>query len=74
MPDQDKKLKSTEKEIEKKPPGISMSDYCDLKRFQSLLSVQSRNQQSCFASVFYHVSFVFHRSFQLYTLNVVKPV
>ncbi|XP_050747615.1 serine/threonine-protein kinase Nek10 isoform X2 [Gymnogyps californianus] len=45
MPDQDKKLKSTEKATDKKPHGISMRDYSDLKRLQSLLSVQSRNQQ-----------------------------
>ncbi|KAM7071266.1 LOW QUALITY PROTEIN: serine/threonine-protein kinase Nek10 [Acridotheres tristis] len=36
MPDQDKKLKSTEKAVEKKPPGISVRDYSDLKRLQSL--------------------------------------
>ncbi|KAM4790818.1 LOW QUALITY PROTEIN: serine/threonine-protein kinase Nek10 [Cyanocitta cristata] len=45
MPDQDKKLKSTEKATDKKPPGISVRGYSDLKRLQSLLSVQSRNQQ-----------------------------
>ncbi|KAM6210026.1 serine/threonine-protein kinase Nek10 [Sarcoramphus papa] len=45
MPDQDKKLKSTEKATDKKPHGISMRDYSDLKRLQSLLNVQSRNQQ-----------------------------
>ncbi|KFP91046.1 PREDICTED: serine/threonine-protein kinase Nek10-like, partial [Apaloderma vittatum] len=43
MPDQDKKLKSTEKG--KKPPETSMRDYSDLKRLQSLLNAQSRNQQ-----------------------------
>ncbi|NWS62149.1 NEK10 kinase, partial [Chunga burmeisteri] len=45
MPDQDKKLKSTEKATDKMPQGISMRDYSDLKRLQSLLNVQSRNQQ-----------------------------
>ncbi|XP_030368231.1 serine/threonine-protein kinase Nek10 isoform X3 [Strigops habroptila] len=45
MPDQDKKLKSTEKAADKKPHGISMRDYSDLKRLQSLLNVQLRNQQ-----------------------------
>ncbi|XP_040445369.1 serine/threonine-protein kinase Nek10 isoform X4 [Falco naumanni] len=45
MPDQDKKLKSTEKATDKKPHGISMRDYSDLKRLQSLLNVQSRNRQ-----------------------------
>ncbi|KAM9303561.1 serine/threonine-protein kinase Nek10 [Morus bassanus] len=45
MPDQDKKLKSTEKATDKKPHGISMRDYSDLKRLQSLLNVQSSNQQ-----------------------------
>ncbi|KAM3678950.1 LOW QUALITY PROTEIN: serine/threonine-protein kinase Nek10 [Ammospiza maritima maritima] len=45
MPDQDKKLKSTAKAIKQKPSGISMRDYSELKRLQSLLSVQSRNQQ-----------------------------
>ncbi|XP_061852651.1 serine/threonine-protein kinase Nek10 isoform X2 [Colius striatus] len=53
MPDQNKKLKSIEKATDKKPHGISMRDYSDLKRLQSLLNVQSRNQQLpaiCFAS------------------------
>ncbi|XP_075351686.1 serine/threonine-protein kinase Nek10 isoform X1 [Mycteria americana] len=45
MPDQDKKLKSTEKATDKKPHGISLRDYSDLKRLQSLLNVQSSNQQ-----------------------------
>ncbi|XP_068261138.1 serine/threonine-protein kinase Nek10 isoform X2 [Nyctibius grandis] len=45
MPDQDKKLKSPEKATDKKPHGISMRDYSDLKRLQSLLNVQSSNQQ-----------------------------
>ncbi|KFO91682.1 Serine/threonine-protein kinase Nek10, partial [Buceros rhinoceros silvestris] len=45
MPDQDKKLKSTEKATEKKPHGISMRDYSHLKRLHSLLNVHSRNQQ-----------------------------
>ncbi|NXJ52439.1 NEK10 kinase, partial [Spizaetus tyrannus] len=45
MPDLDKKLKSTERATDKKPHGISMRDYSDLKRLQSLLNVQSRNQQ-----------------------------
>ncbi|XP_010582679.1 PREDICTED: serine/threonine-protein kinase Nek10 [Haliaeetus leucocephalus] len=45
MPGQDKKLKSTERATDKKPHGISMRDYSDLKRLQSLLNVQSRNQQ-----------------------------
>ncbi|NXW49872.1 NEK10 kinase, partial [Nyctiprogne leucopyga] len=45
MPDQDKNLKSTEKTTDKKPHGISMRDYSDLKRLQSLLNVRSSNQQ-----------------------------
>ncbi|XP_057280853.1 serine/threonine-protein kinase Nek10 [Pezoporus wallicus] len=45
MPDQDKKLKTTLKAAEKKPHGISVRDYSDLKRLQSLLNVQLRNQQ-----------------------------
>ncbi|KAM4906301.1 LOW QUALITY PROTEIN: serine/threonine-protein kinase Nek10 [Sylvia borin] len=45
MPDQDKKLKSTEKTTEK-PSGISMRNYSDLKRPESFLSIQSSNQQS----------------------------
>ncbi|KFP99299.1 Serine/threonine-protein kinase Nek10, partial [Leptosomus discolor] len=45
MPDQDKKFKSAEKATDKKPRGISMRDYSDLKRLQSLLNVQSRDQQ-----------------------------
>ncbi|KAM6338969.1 serine/threonine-protein kinase Nek10 [Podargus strigoides] len=53
MPDQDKKLKSTEKATDKKPPGISVRDYSVLKRLQSLLNVQPSNQQLpaiCFES------------------------
>ncbi|OPJ82039.1 serine/threonine-protein kinase Nek10 [Patagioenas fasciata monilis] len=45
MPDQDKKLKSTEKASDKKPHGMSVRSYSDLKRLQSLLNVQSSNQQ-----------------------------
>ncbi|XP_042662473.1 serine/threonine-protein kinase Nek10 isoform X2 [Tyto alba] len=45
MPDQDKKLKSTEKTRDRKPHGISMRDYSGLKILQSLLNVRSRNQQ-----------------------------
>eukprot|EP00076_Gallus_gallus_P017549 XP_015137277.2 serine/threonine-protein kinase Nek10 [Gallus gallus] len=45
MPDQDKKLKSTEKATDKKPHGISMRDYSDLKRLQSLLNAPSSKQQ-----------------------------
>ncbi|XP_025913076.1 serine/threonine-protein kinase Nek10 isoform X1 [Apteryx rowi] len=45
MPDQDKKLKSTEKATDKKPHGISTRDYSDLKRLRSLLNVQSSKQQ-----------------------------
>ncbi|KAF1495483.1 Serine/threonine-protein kinase Nek10, partial [Megadyptes antipodes antipodes] len=45
MPDQDKKLKSTEKVTDKKPHGISMRDYSDLKKLQCLLNVQPSNQQ-----------------------------
>ncbi|XP_064907676.1 serine/threonine-protein kinase Nek10 isoform X3 [Columba livia] len=45
MPDQDKKLKSTEKASDKKPHGISVRSYSDLKRLQSLLNIQSSNQQ-----------------------------
>ncbi|NWZ21283.1 NEK10 kinase, partial [Asarcornis scutulata] len=45
MPDQDKKLKSIEKATDKKPHGISVRDYSDLKRLQSLLNVLSSKQQ-----------------------------
>nr|XP_009686221.1 PREDICTED: serine/threonine-protein kinase Nek10 isoform X2 [Struthio camelus australis] len=45
MPDQDKKLKSTEKATDKKPHGISTRDFSDLKRLWSLLHVQSSKQQ-----------------------------
>ncbi|KAM6134761.1 LOW QUALITY PROTEIN: serine/threonine-protein kinase Nek10 [Pterocles gutturalis] len=45
MPHQDKKLRSTEKATDKKTLGISIRDYSDLKRLQSLLNVQSSNQQ-----------------------------
>ncbi|XP_074939374.1 serine/threonine-protein kinase Nek10 [Phalacrocorax aristotelis] len=45
MPYQDKKLKSTEKGTDKNPHGTSMRDYSDLKRLQSLLNIQSSNQQ-----------------------------
>ncbi|KAM9023042.1 LOW QUALITY PROTEIN: serine/threonine-protein kinase Nek10 [Ara ararauna] len=45
MPGQDKKLKTTEKAADKKPHEISVRDYSDLKRLQSLLNVQLRNQQ-----------------------------
>ncbi|XP_032298250.1 serine/threonine-protein kinase Nek10 isoform X3 [Coturnix japonica] len=45
MPDQDKKLKSTEKATDKKPHGVSMRDYSDLKRLQSLLNAPSSKQQ-----------------------------
>ncbi|XP_065609545.1 serine/threonine-protein kinase Nek10 [Cyrtonyx montezumae] len=45
MPDQDKKLKSTEKATDAKPPRISMRDYADLKRLQSLLDAPSSKQQ-----------------------------
>ncbi|XP_071591571.1 LOW QUALITY PROTEIN: serine/threonine-protein kinase Nek10 [Heliangelus exortis] len=45
MPDQDKKLNSTEKAADKKPHGSSMRDYSGLKRLQCLLNVKSSNQQ-----------------------------
>ncbi|XP_069716167.1 serine/threonine-protein kinase Nek10-like [Phaenicophaeus curvirostris] len=45
MPDQDKKLKSTEKATDKNSHGISERDYSDLKRLQSLLKVQSSKQK-----------------------------
>ncbi|XP_064362225.1 serine/threonine-protein kinase Nek10 isoform X2 [Dromaius novaehollandiae] len=45
MPDQDKKLKSTEEATDRKPDGISYRDYSDLKRLRSLLNVQSSKQQ-----------------------------
>ncbi|XP_066848038.1 serine/threonine-protein kinase Nek10 isoform X4 [Anser cygnoides] len=45
MPDQDKKMKSIEKATDKKPHGISVRDYSDLKRLQSLLNVLSGKQQ-----------------------------
>ncbi|XP_019472070.1 serine/threonine-protein kinase Nek10 isoform X2 [Meleagris gallopavo] len=45
MPDQDKKLKSTEKATDEKPHGISMRDYSDLQRLQSILNAPSSKQQ-----------------------------
>ncbi|XP_050794268.1 serine/threonine-protein kinase Nek10 isoform X1 [Gopherus flavomarginatus] len=45
MPDQDKKVKSTEKGTDKKPQGITARDYSDLKKLRSLLNVQSSKQQ-----------------------------
>ncbi|KAM6176999.1 serine/threonine-protein kinase Nek10 isoform 7-T7 [Erethizon dorsatum] len=45
MPDQDKKLKTTEKPTDKKQQGITTRDYSDLKRLRCLLNVQSSKQQ-----------------------------
>ncbi|XP_035172598.1 serine/threonine-protein kinase Nek10 isoform X2 [Oxyura jamaicensis] len=45
MPDQDKKPKSIEKATDRKPDGISVRDYSDRKRLQSLLNVLSSKQQ-----------------------------
>uniref|UniRef100_A0A4X2LZA0 Serine/threonine-protein kinase Nek10 n=1 Tax=Vombatus ursinus TaxID=29139 RepID=A0A4X2LZA0_VOMUR len=45
MPDQDKKVKTTEKSADKKQQGISTRDYSDLKRLRCLLNVQSSKQQ-----------------------------
>ncbi|XP_074840534.1 serine/threonine-protein kinase Nek10 isoform X7 [Carettochelys insculpta] len=45
MPDQDKKVKSTEKGTDKKSQEIAARDYSDLKRLLSLLNVQSSKQQ-----------------------------
>ncbi|XP_044534815.1 serine/threonine-protein kinase Nek10 [Gracilinanus agilis] len=44
MPDQDKKVKTTEKSTDKKQ-GITTRDYSDLKRLRCLLNVQSSKQQ-----------------------------
>ncbi|KYO26940.1 serine/threonine-protein kinase Nek10 isoform C [Alligator mississippiensis] len=45
MPNQDKKVKSTEKATDKKPRGVIARDYSDLKRLRCLLNVQSSKQQ-----------------------------
>ncbi|XP_069329420.1 serine/threonine-protein kinase Nek10 isoform X3 [Eulemur rufifrons] len=45
MPDQDKKVKTTEKSTDKKQQGITIRDYSDLKRLRCLLNVQSSKQQ-----------------------------
>nr|XP_036864600.1 serine/threonine-protein kinase Nek10 [Manis javanica] len=45
MPDQDKKVKTTEKSTEKRQQGITIRDYSDLKRLRCLLNVQSSKQQ-----------------------------
>ncbi|XP_020927119.1 serine/threonine-protein kinase Nek10 isoform X4 [Sus scrofa] len=45
MPDQDKKVKTTEKSTEKKQQGTTTRDYSDLKRLRCLLNVQSSKQQ-----------------------------
>uniref|UniRef100_A0A8C9C3A7 Serine/threonine-protein kinase Nek10 n=1 Tax=Phocoena sinus TaxID=42100 RepID=A0A8C9C3A7_PHOSS len=45
MPDQDKKVKTTEKSTDKKQQGIITRDYSDLKRLLCLLNVQSSKQQ-----------------------------
>ncbi|XP_077928677.1 serine/threonine-protein kinase Nek10 isoform X10 [Halichoerus grypus] len=45
MPDQDKKVKITEKSTDKKQQGITTRDYSDLKRLCCLLNVQSSKQQ-----------------------------
>ncbi|XP_077616857.1 serine/threonine-protein kinase Nek10 isoform X1 [Crocuta crocuta] len=45
MPDQDKKVKTTEKSTDKKQQGVTIRDYSDLKRLRCLLNVQSSKQQ-----------------------------
>nr|XP_045008379.1 serine/threonine-protein kinase Nek10 isoform X2 [Jaculus jaculus] len=45
MPDQDKKVKTTEKSADRKQPGTTTRDYSDLKRLRCLLNVQSSKQQ-----------------------------
>ncbi|XP_055270774.1 serine/threonine-protein kinase Nek10 isoform X5 [Moschus berezovskii] len=45
MPDQDKKVKATEKSTDKKQQGVTTRDYSDLKRLLCLLNVQSSKQQ-----------------------------
>ncbi|XP_036926610.1 serine/threonine-protein kinase Nek10 isoform X4 [Sturnira hondurensis] len=47
MPDQEKKVKTTEKSTDKKQQGIATAtrDYSDLKRLRCLLNVQSSKQQ-----------------------------
>ncbi|XP_055455042.1 serine/threonine-protein kinase Nek10 [Psammomys obesus] len=45
MPDQDTKVKSTEKSADKKQQGTTTRDYSDLKRLRCLLNVQSSKQQ-----------------------------
>ncbi|XP_029419382.1 serine/threonine-protein kinase Nek10 isoform X3 [Nannospalax galili] len=45
MPDQDKKVKTTEKPTDKKHQESTTRDYSDLKRLRCLLNVQSSRQQ-----------------------------
>ncbi|XP_032123974.1 serine/threonine-protein kinase Nek10 isoform X3 [Sapajus apella] len=45
MPDQDKKVKTTEKSTDKKQQELTTRDYSDLKRLRCLLNVQSSKQQ-----------------------------
>ncbi|KAM4882551.1 serine/threonine-protein kinase Nek10 isoform 2-T6 [Thomomys bottae] len=45
MPDQDKKVKTTDKSTDRKQPGSTPWDYSDLKRLRCLLNVQSSKQQ-----------------------------
>ncbi|XP_074261860.1 serine/threonine-protein kinase Nek10 isoform X5 [Saimiri boliviensis] len=45
MPDQDKKVKTTEKSTEKNQQELTTRDYSDLKRLRCLLNVQSSKQQ-----------------------------
>ncbi|XP_077159015.1 serine/threonine-protein kinase Nek10 isoform X3 [Paroedura picta] len=45
MPDQQKKVKPTEKPADTKTQGITARDYSDLKRLLELLNVQSSKQQ-----------------------------
>ncbi|XP_052590036.1 serine/threonine-protein kinase Nek10 isoform X3 [Peromyscus californicus insignis] len=45
MPDQDKKVKTSEKSADKKQQGTTTRDYSDLKRLRCLLNVQSSKQQ-----------------------------
>ncbi|XP_017353722.1 serine/threonine-protein kinase Nek10 isoform X4 [Cebus imitator] len=45
MPDQDKKVKTTEKSTDKKQQELTTRDYSDLKRLRCFLNVQSSKQQ-----------------------------
>ncbi|XP_073899877.1 serine/threonine-protein kinase Nek10 isoform X3 [Castor canadensis] len=45
MPNQDKKVKTTDRSTDRKLPGATTRDYSDLKRLRCLLNVQSSKQQ-----------------------------